>query len=156
MAEKETKELTEEQIAEFKNAYKTFSKDDETPMQNKDLGTCIRSLGMYPTEASIAEMIEKGDAENMGWIDLADFLNLMAEKVGEHIDTEDDIRAAFRVFDKEANGFIPAAELRHVMTSLGEGLTEEEVDEMIRNADADGDGQVKYDEFVTRMMARQL
>ena len=149
-------ELTEEQIAEFKNAYKTFAKDDETPMANKDLGTCIRSLGLFPTEAQIAEMIEKGDPEGMGWIDVADFLNLMAEKVKDPVDTEDDIRAAFRVFDKEANGFLPAAELRHVMTSLGEALTEEEVDEMIRNADADGDGQVNYEEFVTRMMARQL
>ena len=38
-----------------------------------------------------------------------------------------------------------AAELRHVMTNLGEKLTDEEVDEMIREADIDGDGQVNYD-----------
>jgi len=38
-----------------------------------------------------------------------------------------------------------AAELRHVMTNLGEKLTDEEVDEMIREADVDGDGQVNYD-----------
>ncbi|KAJ1488276.1 hypothetical protein T484DRAFT_1887715 [Baffinella frigidus] len=46
------------------------------------------------------------------------------------------------VFDKDGNGFISAAELRHVMTNLGEKLTDEEVDEMIREADIDGDGQV--------------
>jgi Ca2+-binding EF-hand superfamily protein len=49
----------------------------------------------------------------------------------------------FQVFDKDGNGFISAAELRHVMTNLGEKLTDEEVDEMIREADIDGDGQVK-------------
>ena len=38
-----------------------------------------------------------------------------------------------------------AAELRHVMTNLGEKLTDEEVDEMIREADIDGDGQVNYE-----------
>ena len=47
-----------------------------------------------------------------------------------------------QVFDKDGNGFISAAELRHVMTNLGEKLTDEEVDEMIREADIDGDGQV--------------
>ena len=46
------------------------------------------------------------------------------------------------MFDKDGNGFISAAELRHVMTNLGEKLTDEEVDEMIREADIDGDGQV--------------
>ena len=49
------------------------------------------------------------------------------------------------VFDKDGNGFISAAELRHVMTNLGEKLTDEEVDEMVREADIDGDGQINYE-----------
>lgn len=60
-------------------------------------------------------------------------------------DSEEELREAFRVFDKDGNGFISAAELRHVMTNLGEKLTDEEVDEMIREADIDGDGQVNYE-----------
>ena len=49
---------------------------------------------------------------------------------------------------------VQAAELRHVMTNLGEKLTDEEVDEMIREADVDGDGQINYEEFVKMMMAK--
>lgn len=49
---------------------------------------------------------------------------------------------AFKVFDRDNNGFISAAELRHVMTSIGEKLTDDEVDEMIREADQDGDGRI--------------
>ena len=60
-------------------------------------------------------------------------------------DTEEEIKEAFRVFDKDGNGFISAAELRHVMTNLGEKLTDEEVNEMINEADTDGDGQVNYE-----------
>jgi len=69
---------------------------------------------------------------------------MMARKMKD-TDSEEEIREAFRVFDKDGNGFISAAELRHVMTNLGEKLTDEEVDEMIREADVDGDGQVNYD-----------
>ncbi len=47
-----------------------------------------------------------------------------------------------QVFDRDNNGFISAAELRHVMTSIGEKLTDDEVDEMIREADQDGDGRI--------------
>lgn len=56
-----------------------------------------------------------------------------------------------QVFDRDGNGFITAAELRHVMTTLGEKLSDEEVDEMIREADVDGDGQINYEEFVALM-----
>ncbi len=100
-------------------------------------------------------------------------------------DCDDELKEAFKVFDKDGNGFISAAEvgavlaaeesfcpsgvtslwrmrdlavpvsalqLRHVMTNLGERLTDEEVDEMIREADVDGDGQVNYEEFVNMMV----
>jgi len=42
-------------------------------------------------------------------------------------DSEEEILEAFKVFDKDGNGFISAAELRHIMTNLGEKLTDEEV-----------------------------
>ena len=79
-----------------------------------------------------------------GTIDFPEFLTMMAKKMKE-TDSEEELKEAFRVFDKDGNGFISASELRHVMTNLGEKLTDEEVDEMIREADIDGDGQVNYD-----------
>ena len=82
-----------------------------------------------------------------GTIDFPEFLTMMARKMKDS-DTEEEIREAFRVFDKDGNGFISAAELRHVMTNLGEKLTDEEVDEMIREADIDGDGQVNYEGII--------
>ncbi|CAO3680075.1 unnamed protein product [Rhizopus stolonifer] len=82
-----------------------------------------------------------------------DFFLILIRKLKD-TDSQEEIQEAFKVFDKDGNGYISAAELRHVMTSLGEKLTEEEVDEMIREADVDGDGQINYEEFVKMMMSK--
>lgn len=60
------------------------------------------------------------------------------------------------MFDRDGNGLISAAELRHVMTNLGEKLTDDEVDEMIREADIDGDGHINYEEFVRMMVSKWI
>jgi calmodulin len=93
------------------------------------------------------------DADGSGTIDFPEFLTMMARKMKD-TDSEEEILEAFKVFDKDGNGFISAAELRHIMTNLGEKLTDEEVDEMIREADVDGDGQINYEEFVKMMMSK--
>ncbi|KAG6501683.1 hypothetical protein ZIOFF_041566 [Zingiber officinale] len=149
MAEK----LTDDQIAEFKEAFSLFDKDGDGCITTKELGTVMRSLGQNPTEAELQDMINEVDADGNGTIDFPEFLNLMARKLKD-TDSEEELKEAFRVFDKDQNGFISAAELRHVMTNLGEKLTDEEVDEMIREADVDGDGQINYEEFVKIMMAK--
>ena len=128
--------LTEEQIAEFKEAFSLFDKDGDGTITTKELGTVMRSLGQNPTEAELQDMINEVDADGNGTIDFPEFLSLMARKMKD-TDTEEELVEAFKVFDRDGNGLISAAELRHVMTNLGEKLTDEEVDEMIREADVD-------------------
>ena len=70
---------------------------------------------------------------------------MMGKTPAERDKEEAEIREAFKVFDKDNNGFISPAELRHVMRNLGEEMTEDEVDEMIKEGDIDGDGQVNYE-----------
>lgn len=96
-------------------------------------------------------MINEVDTDGNGTIDFREFLDLMAHKIKD-LDSDEELREAFKVFDKDQNGYISAAELRHVMINLGEKLTEEEVELMIKEADTDGDGQVNYEEFVRMMM----
>jgi len=145
--------LTEEQIAEFKEAFSLFDRDGDGRITSKELGTVMRALGQNPTEGELNDMIHEVDIDGNGTIDFPEFLTMMAKKM-QDTDTEEEIREAFKVFDKDGNGFISAAELRHVMTSLGEKLTDEEVEEMIKEADADGDGQINYDEFVKLMLSK--
>ena len=69
-------------------------------------------------------------------------------------DTNEESVEAFKVFDDSGNELISAVELRRVMTNLGEKLTEAEVDEMIREADVDGDGYINFQEFVSMMLCK--
>ncbi|CAE6444849.1 unnamed protein product [Rhizoctonia solani] len=137
-------QLTEEQISEFKEAFSLFDKDGDGTITTKELGTVMRSLGQNPTEAELQDMINEVDADGNGTIDFPEFLTMMARKMKD-TDSEEEIKEAFKVFDKDGNGYISAAELRHVMTNLGEKLSDNEVDEMIREADVDGDGQINYE-----------
>ncbi|GFX89041.1 calmodulin [Trichonephila clavipes] len=79
-----------------------------------------------------------------GTIEFNEFCFMMSNKMKER-DSEKELKEAFRVFDKNGDGFISAPELRNVMTNLGEKLTDEEVEDMIKEADLDGDGLVNYD-----------
>lgn len=81
-----------------------------------------------------------------GEIDFEEFLQMMSKKIKD-TDTEEEIRDAFRIFDKDGNGLISANELKQLMANLGEKLTDEELDEMMREADLNGDGHIDYEEF---------
>ncbi|KAJ0502672.1 putative EF-hand domain-containing protein [Helianthus annuus] len=88
-------------------------------------------------EMLVLDMINEVDADGNGTIDFPEFLNLMARKMKD-TDSVEDLKDAFHLFDKDQNGFISAVDLFHVMTNHGEMLTDDQVDEMIREADVDG------------------
>jgi len=81
-AEDPAKQLTEEQIAEFKEAFALFDKDGDGSITTKELGTVMRSLGQNPTEAELQDMINEVDSDQNGDIDFGEFLTMMAKKVG--------------------------------------------------------------------------
>ncbi|XP_060577956.1 calmodulin-beta-like [Ruditapes philippinarum] len=143
-------DFTESQTAEFKEAFRLFDKDGDGKITTKELGTVMKSLGHNPTEAELQDMINEVDADGNGTVDFSEFLT-MIEKTMKEADIDQKILDAFREFDKDGNGFISAAELRQVMTNLGEKLTDEEVDEIMKEADTDGDGQINYKEFAAML-----
>uniref|UniRef100_A0AAY4B1A4 EF-hand domain-containing protein n=1 Tax=Denticeps clupeoides TaxID=299321 RepID=A0AAY4B1A4_9TELE len=71
-------QLTEEQIAEFKEAFSLFDKDGDGTITTKELGTVMRSLGQNPTEAELQDMINEVDSWETslwGWIKVAGILH---------------------------------------------------------------------------------
>ena len=145
--------LSEERITEFKAAFELFDKDRDGAINNKELGTVMRNLGQNPSDEELKQMIKEIDLDGNGVIDFNEFLYLMVKKMNGN-DTEEELLEAFKVFDRDGNGYVTSHELRSVMTSLCEGTTPEEVEEMIKEADIDGDGQIDYQEFVKMMMTK--
>ncbi|GJQ83704.1 hypothetical protein Trydic_g592 [Trypoxylus dichotomus] len=139
--------LSEDQVAEFKEAFMLFDKDEDGTITMAELGVVMRSLGQRPTETELRDMVNEVDQDGNGTIEFNEFLQMMSKKMKD-ADGEEELREAFRVFDKNNDGLISSNELRHVMTSLGERLSEEEVDDMIKEADMDGDGQVNYEGLI--------
>mmetsp|Transcript_47156 Transcript_47156/g.52542 ORF Transcript_47156/g.52542 Transcript_47156/m.52542 type:complete len:150 (-) Transcript_47156:1616-2065(-) len=143
-------QYTEEQIAEFKEAFSIFDRDGDGTIDNDELGTVMRSLGNQPTEEEVENMIREADTDGNGTIDFVEFIEMMPGQERDD-NAEEEMIEAFRVFDTDGNGSITADELRQIFNNLGEKLTDEEISDMIKEADTDGDGEINYQEFV-RMM----
>uniref|UniRef100_A0A8C8B6K4 EF-hand domain-containing protein n=1 Tax=Otus sunia TaxID=257818 RepID=A0A8C8B6K4_9STRI len=141
-------ELTEEQKQEIREAFDLFDTDGSGSIDIKELKVAMRALGFEPKKEEIKKMIADIDKEGSGTIDFEDFLAMMTQKMSEK-DSKEEILKAFRLFDDDGTGKISFKNLKRVAKELGENLTDEELQEMIDEADRDGDGEVPEGEFVT-------
>ncbi|XP_045186893.1 neo-calmodulin-like [Mercenaria mercenaria] len=143
--------FTEEQLEEFKETFSLFDKEGDGSISLKELGTVLRALGQHPTEADLNDLVGNLEVEGHMTIEFPEFLSILA-KIIKDTDPETELTEAFKVFDKESSGNISNADLRRIMTTYGEVLNDEEVEEMIREADTDGDGIVDYAEFISMVI----
>lgn len=139
-------------ISELKEAFVIFDRDNDNKINMQELATVMRSIGFSPTQADL-QAIQQEYGNRL--LDIGEVQNVISRRAPPP-ETEDSVRDAFRIFDKDGTGYVSASELRHVLTHLGEKLSDEEVDEMIREADITGDGQVNYDrEFYLQFMFKK-
>ncbi|CAN1270887.1 Calmodulin-like protein 8 [Linum perenne] len=141
--------MLEDQIQEFREAFCLIDANGDGFITVEELAMLIRTMDGHPKKQEVHDMISEADFLGIGAMNFHDFLNVMAGKMQENVG--DELKEAFKVFDRDQDGFISPNELREVMMDLGEKLTEAEAEQMIREADSDGDGKVNYDEFATMM-----
>ncbi|XVE73045.1 hypothetical protein DITRI_Ditri11bG0086500 [Diplodiscus trichospermus] len=101
--------LTEDQVAEFREAFCLIDKDSDGFITMEELTSVIQTLDGNPTKEEVQDMISEVDAEGNGTIDFEDFLNIMARKMKENV--TDELKEAFKVFDRDQDGFISANEV---------------------------------------------
>lgn len=148
-------ELTEEQKQEIREAFDLFDTDGSGTIDAKELKVAMRALGFEPKKEEIKKMISDIDKDGSGTIDFSEFLEMMTAKMSER-DSREEILKAFRLFDDDETGKISFRNLKRVAKELGENMTDEELQEMIDEADRDGDGEISEDEFLRIMKKTSL
>lgn len=148
-------DLSDAQKADIKEAFDLFDTEKTGVIDTKELKVAIRALGFEPRKEEIKKMIADFDKEGSGRISFADFLQMMTQKMSEK-DSNDEIMKAFRLFDDDDTGAISFKNLKRVAKELGENLSDEELREMISEADLNDDGQVDQDEFLRIMKKTSL
>lgn len=143
-------ELTEDQKADIKEAFDLFDPDGTGKIATKDLKVAMRALGFEPKKEELKKLIADVDPDNLGKLSLEEFLNIMSMKMLEK-DPKEEVLRAFRLFDDDETGKISFKNLKRVARELGENLTDEELQEMIDEADRDGDGEISQEEFMRIM-----
>ena len=152
---KKRTELTEEQRQEIKEAFDLFDTDGSGTIDAKELKVAMRALGFEPKKEDIKRMIAELDVEGNGVIEFGAFLDLMTTKMAER-DPREEMLKAFRLFDEDESGKISFKNLKRVAKELGENMNDDEIQEMIDEADRDGDGEINEDEFVRIMKKTNL
>ncbi|KAH8823357.1 calmodulin [Flagelloscypha sp. PMI_526] len=127
--------------------------DGDGVITARELGLVMQGLCEHPANTELQDMINEVDLDENGVIDFYEFLIMMARKTQDN-ETRNVIREVFDIFDKDGNGYITKAELTYVMRKLDDGISDEEIDNMIFEADLDGDGRIDYNEFLQMMLAK--
>ena len=144
---KDITNLTEMEIALYKEAFQIFDKHSEGYISTKELGTIFNSLGINISEEDLIEIITIYDNDqNNSMIDFITFLDIIAKKKDD-IYKEEDLINAFRIFDKEGNGKISIKELRYVMMSSGVDFNENYIKDIINESNVDNDEFIDYKKF---------
>lgn len=147
--------MTEDQKQEIREAFELFDTEGIGHIDSKELKVAMRALGFEPKKEEIRKMLSVVDKEGTGLISYEAFLDLMASKMADR-DSKEEVLKAFRLFDDDETGKISFQNLRRVANELGENITDEELQEMIDEADRDGDGEVSQEEFLRIMMKTNL
>ena len=148
-------ELTEEQVAEFKECFSLFDGDGSGTVDTSELGEVMRSLGQKMSDDELARMIEEVDADGSGTVDFAEFLGMMAKQMRDH-DTDIVLKRAFDLFAENAKAGAganderraPVDALRVVFAELCDGVSAEEITRLTAAA-AGGAEDMSFAQFMT-------
>lgn len=142
--------FSDDQIAEYQEAFLLYDNRGDGKIAVSLIGDVMRALGQNPTESEVKKLIHEHRADDR--VSFETFLPILQAICSRRSsDTSEDFVEGLRHFDKDGNGFISAAELRHLLTTLGEKLSDDEVEQLLAGHE-DSHGNINYEEFVRTVM----
>nr|CAD7579007.1 unnamed protein product [Timema californicum] len=137
----------------LRKAFDAFDREKSGSISCNMVEEILRLMGQPFNKKTLEELIEEVDADKSGRLEFDEFITLAAKFIVEEDAEamEKELREAFRLYDKEGNGYIPTSCLREILRELDDQLTSDELDMMIEEIDSDGSGTVDFDEFMEMM-----
>jgi len=145
--------LTDETLTEIRDVFSLYDDRGDDHIPKHYLGEAVRALGLNPTEAEIRLLLT--DLNRVERLSMQQF-QVIFERLCRQKDSVTPMNEfvdGLRVFDKDGNGLIPATELRHLLTTLGERLTDDEVEQLIHEFE-DKQGMIVYEDFIKAVLQR--
>ncbi|CAF1181891.1 unnamed protein product [Adineta steineri] len=143
--------LTDANLTEIRDVFSLYDDRGDNQIPKHYLGEALRALGLNPTEAEIRFLLT--DLQRIERLSMQQF-QIIFERLNQRKDNvvpAEEFIDGLRVFDKDGNGLIPATELRHLLTTLGERLTDDEVEQLISEFE-DKKGMIMYEDFIKAVL----
>jgi centrin-1 len=147
--------LDEEAMEEIKEAFNLFDTEGKGNIDVRELKAAFRALGFQVKKAEIRQLFIDMDKDlSSATVSFDEFVEMVTPRM-QNRDSREEIMKVFALFDDDNTGAISFKNLKRVATELGENLTDEELQEMIDEADRDGDGVINEEEFYRVMRKRE-
>lgn len=144
-------ELSQENVQDFQAAFSIMDSQSKGFVGPEDINQVAQAADMDLCENEAQLLLGSADEDHSGGIDMREFISIMTTPINRQ-DLDEELKATFRVFDKDGNGTINANELKRFVRLWDSELTEDEADEMISQADPNKTGSITYDAFVNFLL----
>ncbi|KAK4321416.1 hypothetical protein Pmani_007771 [Petrolisthes manimaculis] len=137
----------------LQKAFDSFDTDGKGYITPETVGVILRMMGVKISEKNLQEVIAETDEDGSGELEFEEFVELAAKFLIEEDEEalKEELREAFRIYDKEGNGYITTSVLKEILRELDNRLTEEDLEGIIEEVDEDGSGTLDFDEFMEMM-----
>ena len=151
--------LTSNQIEKIKVEFVKIDKDGDGQVSTKELESVLRSMRhkLKASEGDIKKALKEIDRDGDGIVDVHEYILSRKGKTNRDLIHRAlvqrlRIRKEFERFDKDQSGFISKIELMQVLETRGiRQVTLEQINELLKEIDVDGSGEIDYEEFVLLM-----
>ncbi|CAG0883488.1 unnamed protein product [Cyprideis torosa] len=146
-------DIDKEQLMMLKKCFDTFDREKKGFINADMVQTILSMMGLQFDTKELRAIIQEVDVDGSGQIEFNEFVLLSSKFMADEDSgvMEQELREAFRLYDKQGQGFITTGVLREIIHELDPKLSEDELDEMIGEIDTDGSGTVDFDEFMEMM-----
>jgi Ca2+-binding EF-hand superfamily protein len=138
--------IEQSQMAFYEKTFKKFDKDDNNALSMAELHALLRAVGRSYAPERLQEVMDMMTGRvNSDTLTFAEFTNLVHRNLTNT--PEDAMLQRFRFFDMDGSGEISLEELRLCLRDIDTGLSDSEIEEMLKLADTSGDKELSYEEF---------